>query len=359
MLDCGSGCRTACVPARHILKTSAILLAATACAASDSDTQAAPDGMTVTRFAGNPLITQASSPGLDECAPKYRRDYPDCPSINGPSVIRVPEWVENPLGRYYMYFANHVGDYIRLAYADSPLGPWTVHEPGTLRLDQIRDLFWDHIASPDVHVDEQRQRILMYFHAPLAGSESQKTAAAVSEDGIRFTPASAVLGRYYFRVFEWRERFFAIAKLDNTRWGELYEADSPLGPFSSVGPFIRDMRHAAVYRCGDRLYVFYTRVGDAPERILATEVELNTDPQSWLAGPPDTVLAPQRDYEGARQPVRSSQGGGSYAPEHALRDPYVFEDDGRLYLYYAIAGEQGIAGARLEIARAMQCTDRH
>ena len=39
-------------------------------------------------------------------------------NINGPSLIRVPDWVENPLGRYYLYFADHRGSYIRLAVAD-------------------------------------------------------------------------------------------------------------------------------------------------------------------------------------------------------------------------------------------------
>ena len=28
-------------------------------------------------------------------------------NINGPSVLRVPDWVENPLGQYYLYFAQH------------------------------------------------------------------------------------------------------------------------------------------------------------------------------------------------------------------------------------------------------------
>ena len=28
-------------------------------------------------------------------------------NIAGPSLIRVPEWLPNPLGRYYLYFADH------------------------------------------------------------------------------------------------------------------------------------------------------------------------------------------------------------------------------------------------------------
>ena len=39
------------------------------------------------------------------------------PNIQGPSLIRVPDWVPGKLGKYYLYFADHKGAYIRLAYA--------------------------------------------------------------------------------------------------------------------------------------------------------------------------------------------------------------------------------------------------
>ena len=42
-------------------------------------------------------------------------------NIQGPSMIRVPDWVEGRLGDYYLYFADHKGRYIRLAYADDLL----------------------------------------------------------------------------------------------------------------------------------------------------------------------------------------------------------------------------------------------
>jgi hypothetical protein len=32
-----------------------------------------------------------------------------------------------------------------------------------------------------------------------------------------------------------------------------------------------------------------------------------------------------------------------------MRDPAVFEEDGRTWLFYSICGEQGIAGAELEL----------
>ena len=50
--------------------------------------------------------------------------------INGPSLILAPQWLEKPLGKYYLYFAGHRGTRIRLAYADNLTGPWKVVETG-------------------------------------------------------------------------------------------------------------------------------------------------------------------------------------------------------------------------------------
>src|SRR5262245_44702217 len=57
-------------------------------------------------------------------------------NIQGPSLIRVPDWIEGRLGDYYLYFADHKGRYIRLAYADNLLGPWQIYPPGSLQLEQ-------------------------------------------------------------------------------------------------------------------------------------------------------------------------------------------------------------------------------
>jgi hypothetical protein len=57
-------------------------------------------------------------------------------NIQGPSAIRVPDWVPGRLGKYYLYFADHKGSYIRLAYADQVTGPWRIHVSGSLQLAQ-------------------------------------------------------------------------------------------------------------------------------------------------------------------------------------------------------------------------------
>src|SRR5258708_17631592 len=133
-------------------------------------------------------------------------------NINGPALSRVPDWVRNPLGRYYLYFAHHDGHYIRLAYADKLEGPWRTHEAGVLSLEQAR--FAGHVASPDIHVDQGDRRIRMYFH----GSEDpsgvpgadQYTRVAVSPDGLHFAASIERLRRPYFRVFAWGGYTYAL-----------------------------------------------------------------------------------------------------------------------------------------------------
>ena len=45
-------------------------------------------------------------------------------NINGPSLIKVPKWINNPLCRYYLYFSHHKGKYIRMAFSNSIEGPY-------------------------------------------------------------------------------------------------------------------------------------------------------------------------------------------------------------------------------------------
>lgn len=150
----------------------------------------------VTRTLSNPLILRDTSPSIGD-------------NINGPSVIKVPSWIEKPLGKYYMYFAHHRGKFIRLAYAENLAGPWTVYEPGVLHLDEVPTIT-RHIASPDVHVDKEKKVIQMYFHGPVKKVKGQKTLIATSKDGISFSSGSEILGRSYFRVFKLEEFFYAI-----------------------------------------------------------------------------------------------------------------------------------------------------
>lgn len=290
----------------------------------------------VNRFAENPLITPESDERIGE-------------NVNGPSVIRVPSWIDDPLGRYYMYFAHHGGDYVRLAYADDLRGPWTVYSPGTLHIEDTQ--FDGHVASPDVHVDRDEERIRMYFHGCCGdfehpdGEFSQVTDVATSTDGLDFTVRGETLGAFYFRVWEHDDRYYALAND-----GHLYRGSDPLAPFERRQRLFSGNRHFGIRLLEDDwLQVFLTRIGDRPERVMVAGIDLSPPDDEWRADPhpPETVLWPERDYEGGTLPLTTSEGNPAHEPERALRDPAVFEEDGRAYLFYAIAGESGIAGAEL------------
>jgi hypothetical protein len=297
----------------------------------------------VQRFANNPIIRPAYDQSIGS-------------NINGPSLVRVPAWLERPLGRYYLYFAHHEGLFIRLAYADQLEGPWKIYRPGTLRLDET--YCHHHIASPDVHVDDDQQRFIMYFHGPILDHEAaattaltqqfpvvggQRGLAATSVDGLNFTAQAEILGSSYFRAFRWGEYVYAIGMP-----GIFYRSTSGLTGFAQ-GPILFDekMRHAAVRRRGDTLQVFYTIVGDCPEHVVVSEIDLRPDWLEWQATPPVSVLQPELDYEGSHLPLEPSVRGVIHGPARQLRDPAIFEEDGRLYLLYAVAGESGLAIAEL------------
>lgn len=267
-------------------------------------------------------------------------------NVNGPSLIRAPDWIENPLGRYYLYFAHHEGRYIRLACADDLAGPWSVHEPGVLPLTESH--FRGHIASPDVHVDHAERRIRLYYHGADGTGENhgpQWTRVATSTDGLRFVAHETRIAEAYLRVVPYLDGFLGMAMP-----GVLYRSRTPLGDFEQ-GPTLFDpnMRHCALKRHRDRLLVFFSRVGDRPEHILLSEVALTADWHQWQATPPRSVLAPGHEFEGSDRPLRASVRGLAGARLHELRDPAIFEDGDELYLLYSVAGESGIAIAHLAL----------
>jgi hypothetical protein len=302
--------------------------------------------MQARRLAENPVITPEIHDSIDR-------------NINGPSLVRVPDWVSDPLGEYYLYFAAHDGERIRLAYTDELPGPWTLHAPGALNLDDAGEGFDDHIASPDVHVDDDRERFRMYFHGANAryedeaGETRQFTRVALSDDGLGFTVYEEPLGRFYFRVFEYADAHYALAKENRgenqSESGQrVYRSENGLTDFER-GPLLFEdgSRHTAVRRRGNVLDVFYSRIGDAPERILHATVDLEPAWTDWEASEPETLLKPDREWEGAGRPVGQSQAGGVFEPVNGLRDPAVYRENGDTYLLYSVAGERGIAIAKL------------
>jgi hypothetical protein len=267
-------------------------------------------------------------------------------NIDGPSVIRAPRWVKQPLGAYYLYFASHHGKGIRLAWAEGLAGPWRIHPRSVLALEATAAR--GHIASPDVIVDEGRHEVRMYFHGPLrADPGKQATFAASSPDGLSFTASPRPIAPPYLRVFPHRGCEYGIARGPTRGGGAVLVRSCDGKPFVAGPALLPRMRHAAVVRRGERLWVVYSRIGDAPERLLLSTLTLRGEWGRWIATSPVELLRPERPWEGASLPVEPSTEGAAREPRHELRDPALLADGGRLYLFYSVAGERGIAGAEL------------
>ena len=282
------------------------------------------------RFARNPLITSELSQTIGG-------------NINGASVIKTPQWLPDRLGRYYLYFSHHKGRFIRMAFSDNLEGQWRIYEEGTLHLNDAHQ-FRDHIASPDVHVDPKERKIRMYFHGVARSKPGQWTGVATSKNGINFQAAPDLLGKFYFRVWENKGKWYAIAKNNIAGWGELYKAESPDGPFKLRGNFLKDMRHGAVITKGDDLEIFYTRVGDSPERILRCKVDMKPDWLQWTPTEPEEILRPECNYEGAGCEIKPSKHGSALGVCE-LRDPFAMLTKDGLAIFYSGAGESNICGA--------------
>ena len=322
--------------------------------------------VTAIRLKQNPLITVETSRSLGD-------------NVNGPSIIRVPSWIPHPLGRYYAYFGHHKGQFIRLAYADAVTGPWKVYVPGVVPVSETAfyrpqpdppdgpvDQFYTHVASPEIYVDEAHKRLLLWTHGwwtndqrwPLGLAEArawarqngygQFTQSSESTDGLHFALRPAITKVSYLRVFPLDGYLYGMARL-----GQLLRSKDPLAAFEiganpfDGGPYAERVRHVATLLRGRTLFVFLTGIGDAPERVMLSTLDLSGDWKSWKASPPVELLRPEAPYECPGLPRVPSAAGEIEGPARQLRDPAIFEEAGTTYLFYSICGEQGLAAAQL------------
>lgn len=349
---------------------------------------------------GQPIFTKAM---FDDSGAS---DY-EGKNINGPSVIRIPDWIvpgnrADPNAVYYMYSAHHGGNYIRMSWAEDIEGPWHLYQVGSGvsagdrgvldlgsndRIDLDNGItISNHIASPDVFVDDMNQRIVMYFHAGTVnvnGSGSglgQKSLVATSSDGLEFHDGiePVVLGRFYFKVFEYNGNLYATSNK-----GYLFKSRDPSHPWTpppgfdfrndlwlerpgSPSPFQDDIeaadfsgvpddpwrvRHSSLRRVADTLQVFYTRIHDCPERIKMSTIDMSVgDYDVWdPMFPPEEILYAELDWEGGNVIPENSEGSAiQHNNVNQLRDPYLFEDiDGQWYLFYCGRGEDAVGVAHI------------
>lgn len=337
----------------------------------------------VTSICTGSIIDQNISRRLKEEADTFRYT-----NINEPSLIRVPSWIKNPMGKYYLYFAHHKGSYIRLAYTDSLIGPWKMYDgeilpltqsglvtkpgiPSTLntlqkynhwsenlaliKIGRDANKAWEerkkanigssspitpHMASPDIIIDTSSQTIRLYYHGIVDGS-LQKSKVALSSNGIQFEAQPGIKSLQNLRMFYFRGMYYGLAMP-----GFLYRSKNGLNQFELRPQWLfgTDIRHSFVYLDQTDLYIYFTRVGDAPEHIRYTMVDLSSDDWTdWKTTSSRDLMRPTQSWEGANLAIAPSTRGEIGTSVNQLRDPFVFKDrDGMLYLLYSGAGEQAI-----------------
>ncbi|MEP5340179.1 MAG: DNRLRE domain-containing protein [Algibacter sp.] len=318
----------------------------------------------------------------------------DGADINGPSLIRIPDWIPtnqraDVSALYYLYFAHHSGDYIRMAWAANIEGPYTLYNDFTTPGDRgVLDnnesdiilnnniyIEENHLASPDVIIDDVNQRIIMYFHSGSSyyvnnvEQNDQVTWVSTSPYGLEFYNGieSVHLGSSYFRVFEYDGDLYALDNGGKTNkaldganpWAipsghdfttQLWDraSDNGFGDDIPVPTGDLRVRHTGVRVVGDQLHAFYSRRGDLQERIQLSTIDMTVDWESWdPTYPPIDILTPNPGWEGGNLTMDNSKTSDAINVNQ-LRDPDIFEDtDGQLYLIYTGSGEGGLGIAKL------------
>ena len=95
--------------------------------------------------------------------------------------------------------------------------------------------------------------------------------------------------------------------------------------------------------------MFFTAIGDAPERVLVSTIDLTGD---WndvaCVGAASECWHPKHRTSAPICRMRRRSAAMSKSQCGRFGIPFVFEENGRALLFYAFCGEQGIAAAELK-----------
>lgn len=288
--------------------------------------------MKIARIGDKPIITQDMDESLGN-------------SINGATLLKVPKWIKNPLANYYLYFAHHQGKHIRLAYSNSITKDFQIYVSGVLDIEKT--YFNRHIASPEIYVNDDDKLIYMYFHGMSNGDTDQYTRVAVSEDGLNFNVMPEIIGTSYWRIFIKDGYFYSIAM----RGGNIKRSKNGLDNWEDCKGIFNglNIRHIGLRRINENLLqIFYTKKGVCPESIHYVSMDISKDWTEWKLDDNHTLLMkPETDYEGANEPLIPSKGGISPGKQNQLKDPFIYKENEKEYIFYSAGGENSIAVAEL------------
>ena len=185
----------------------------------------------------------------------------------------------------------------------------------------------------------------MYFHQPPSSeslAKEQQTYLALSKDGLRFAARKEELGHAYLRAFPFMGKTYAFG-MAGTVDGVFMRSADGRSPFEDGPHCLPKVRHSASgWRGKNAVRALHDR-----RRGAGADTPVDGRSLEGLEGVVPLAsrifLEPETDYEGASLPLIPSRNGAVPGPVRQLRDPAIFQEDGKRYLLYAVAGEQGIA----------------
>ncbi len=276
-------------------------------------------------------------------------------TINGPVCFKVPSWVKRPLGKYYLLFSDHEGKYLRLAYSNNIYSKWKISKLKILEIKKLSKIIHDHIASPEIYIDNKNKKICLYFHARSQKfGREQLTFVAVSKNSIDFKIKNInPIAPFYFRIFKYKNYYYGL-----TKGGDLFKSKNKFIKFKFIKNIFNkyedkyhnkkgSVRHLSLLQRSEYVEIFYSKIGDSPERIYRGIMNLLIDETKWVIKFKEEILKPTKIYEGAKIFPEISKSGASKKNENAVRDPYIFCDKKDTYLFYSVKGEKGIAFAKI------------
>ena len=310
-----------------------------------------------------------------------RSDDNQCPNINSPLIVR-----DSKQSKILVFVGSHdardddeglklyetlmsTSQHSSLLPGDLFKGPWK--ETALVLPPFTEKCMHKGIFSPDII--KHNDIYIMFAHTHrygCRGQPQQPTNVLTSRDlrhwdwvdhpnksnNTKEPPPSSYFASkdtFYIKVFEYDGKHYAIGKSREDKVGSmvlLYTESLSSAPFQRIRKLARGVRHVSLHRKQDTLYVFFTLIGDMPERILLGTIDLSSPQSQWRMLPGPIILRPT-NHNSTLSP--SKKGSAPCHPVQELRDPEFIPDDDeditelKGTLFYTLRGEQAIGASHI------------
>lgn len=296
-------------------------------------------------------------------------------NVNTPMPIWVKPWMrKHRLFDGYsiaVYYSSHARNELGLLGFETSTGMWNTLDT-SLSFDTYKGC--KSLHSPSIYVNNLEKRFYMYLHGhgcpkkPSKIKNFQPTLMYTSEDGLRWNHTQQNSGPYLFwnlfytstPVYNSQDgHFYIMSRINDEKGVVLHRSTSLFGPFEQGPQLGLGFRHFDMLLVEGMIFVFYSMIGDHPERLLLASIDttITTNWTDWKLLHQDQgprILKPEYWYEHGNEAIGSTKEGPA-TMRHEVRDPRFLPDlesnskhiSG--LLFYTVQGEKGVAMARVTI----------